>query len=106
MGLTRRGSYAGSGEGKGLVSGTHTKRVTTQQGRHNTHAQGCVGKGTTRWNECMFDHGKRPSSWHTTDTSAQQVLKELLVCTGVKELVESSKFDGFTSGLLQSKEGI
>ena len=34
------------------------------------------------------------------------MLKELLVCTGAKELVESSKFDGFASGLLQSKGGV
>ena len=36
----------------------------------------------------MFDHGKWPSSWRTIDTSAQQVLKELLVYTSANELVE------------------
>ena len=34
------------------------------------------------------------------------MLKELLVCTSAKELVESSKVDGFASGLLQSKGGV
>ena len=74
--------------------------------RHDTHARRCVGKGTTRRNERTFDHGKRPSGWRATDTSVQQVLKELLICTSAKELVESSKFDGFASGLLQSKGGV
>ena len=74
--------------------------------RHDTHTQRCIGKGTTRRNERRFDHGKRPSGWRATDTSVQQVLKKLLVCTSAKELVESSKFDRFASGVLQSKGGV
>ena len=54
----------------------------------------------------MFNYGKRLSGWHATDTSAQQVLKELLVYTSAKELVESSKFNRFASSLLQSKGGV